>query len=42
MRQRTKKLAVDVISFLCGLYPHKAMRVIEYHLTKAVTSVAAN
>lgn len=42
MRQRTKKLAVDVINFLCGLAPHKAMRVIEYQITKAVTSVAAN
>ncbi len=42
MRQRTKKLAVDVINFLIGLPPHKAMRVVEYQLTKAVTSVAAN
>jgi four helix bundle protein len=42
MRQRTKKLAVDVIHFLCGLAPHKAMRVIEYPITKAVTSIAAN
>ncbi|MFN0173168.1 MAG: four helix bundle protein [Saprospiraceae bacterium] len=42
MRQRTKKLALDVIIFLSGLTPHKAMRVLEYQLTKAVTSVAAN
>ena len=42
MRQRTKKLAVDVIVFLTELPPHKAMRLVDYQLTKAVTSVAAN
>ncbi|MBC7775833.1 MAG: four helix bundle protein [Phycisphaerae bacterium] len=42
MRQRTKKLAVDVINFVTNLPPHKAMRVVEYQLTKAITSVAAN
>lgn len=42
MRQRTKKLAVDVNKFLAELPNIKAMRVIDFQLTKAVTSVAAN
>ena len=41
-RLRTKKFAVDVIQFLAGLPPHKAMRVIDYQLTKSATSTAAN
>lgn len=42
LRQRTKQLAVDVIRFLSELAPHRAMRVIEYQLTKSITSTAAN
>lgn len=41
-RRRTKKFAVDVINLLSTLPPHKAMRVIDYQLTKSATSTAAN
>lgn len=41
-RRRTKKFAVDVITLLSTLQSHKAMRVIDFQLTKSATSTAAN
>lgn len=42
LKDRTKKLAVDVISFCDNLKPFKASGVITYQLVKSAKSVGAN